>query len=101
MPTVLLPNKLLTLSDKNNKVTNEIDNLVFGKKIGLMLKLFGCWHTNISRPFTEGKTAYRSCLQCGARKKFNPETWETHGSFYFPPSLEKERVKVKGTFNKI
>ncbi len=92
MATVFLTNKLLTLNNKQNKATNDIDRLVFGQKMGLMAKLFGCWHNNISRPFVKGKTAFRSCLQCGARKRFNPETLETQGSFYFPPVIEKKRI---------
>lgn len=92
MATAFLPNKLLTLSNKNNEETNAMDNFVFGQKLSLMAKLFGCWHDNISRPFVQGKTAYRSCLKCGARKQFNPETLETHGKFYFPPIVKQERV---------
>ncbi len=92
MTTVSLTNKLLTLRKENNQSAGESDRRIFGQKIGLAVKLFGCWHTNISRPFTNGKISYRSCLQCGARKKFNPETLETHGNFYFPPSLEKGRI---------
>ena len=92
MATVFLPNKLLTLSNRQNKETDAIDHFVFGQKMGVITKLFGCWHNNISRPFIQGKTAYRSCLQCGARKQFNPETLETHGNFYFPPAIKEERV---------
>jgi len=92
MATVFLPNKLLTLNNRKNKETNNIDSFVFGHKLGLMTKLFGCWHDNISRPFVQGKTAYRSCLQCGARKQFNPETLETHGNYYFPPAIKEERI---------
>lgn len=89
MATAFLPNKLLTLSN-NYKQTNNIDHFVFGQKLSLMAKLFGCWHGNISRPFVQGKTAYRSCLKCGARKQFNPETLETHGNFYFPPIVNEK-----------
>ena len=75
--------------------TKEKDRLVFGRKMGLMTKIFGCWHNNISRPFTHGKISYRICLECGARKQFNPETLETQGSFYFPPILEKQGVEIQ------
>jgi hypothetical protein len=95
MPTVSLSNKFLKLSEKSGKSITESDEIVFGAKVGLVVKLFGCWHTNISRPFTNGKVSYRSCLQCGARKKFNPETLETHGSFYFPPSIDKGYREIK------
>ena len=67
----------------------QLDNYVFGKKVGLVAKLFGCWHEDISRPFVQGQVAYRSCLQCGARKQFNTETLETHGAFYFPPIVKE------------
>lgn len=75
----------------NKKRANRIDKGVFGKKVGLIAKLFGCWHDDISRPFIQGKTAYRACLKCGARKQFNPETLETYGTFYFPPIVQQEQ----------
>ena len=58
---------------------------VFGSKIGWMATVFGCWHRKLSRPFTRGKNSYRVCLQCGARKPFNPETMTTARGFYYPP----------------
>lgn len=73
----------------------KIDRRVFGRKMGLMAKLFGCWHNNISRPFTLGKTSYRICLECGARRQFNPETLETKGGFYFPPVIENEGIELQ------
>ena len=90
MTTTLILNKFQSLVSKNKIKNVEIDRSVFGQRIGVFTKLFGCWHTNISRPFVQGKTTYRSCLQCGARKQFNPKTLETHGSFYFPPSVKKQ-----------
>jgi len=85
MANVLFLSKFQSLAHKNI----NLDPSVFGKKMGFMAKLFGCWHKNLSRPFTQHKTAYRSCLDCGARKQFNPETLETHGKFYFPPIVKK------------
>jgi hypothetical protein len=64
-----------------------------GKKVGLFSKIFGCRHQNISRPFSNGKIGYRVCLMCGARKRFNAETLETFGSFYFAP-VEKPDLKI-------
>ena len=92
MATALLQNKFSMLSREKNKATNKIDRYVFGNKLGLMVTLFGCWHNNVGRPFVQGKTAYRSCLQCGARKQFNSETLETHGTFYFPPVIKAEQI---------
>lgn len=68
----------------------EVDKSVFGEKVGLLGKLFGCGHERISRPFILGKTAYRTCLLCGARKQFNTQTLETFGGFYYPPIVRSE-----------
>jgi hypothetical protein len=68
------------------------NNFVFGRKVGIIAKLFGCWHDNLSRPFVEKQTAYRCCLECGARKQFNTETLETYGAFYFPPTVKREEL---------
>ncbi len=89
MTTILL-NKFQRLAIRKGKQGKDINTLVFGRKMGLISKLFGCWHENLSRPFNYGKTAYRSCLQCGARKQFNPDTFKTVGNFYFPSVIKDE-----------
>lgn len=65
------------------------DGNVFGKKLSLMTRIFGCQHSNLSRPFSSGKVGYRACINCGSRKQFNPRTLETHGSFYAAPAAGK------------
>jgi hypothetical protein len=90
MASVLLFSKFQSLVQR--KASKEIDSCVFGRKLGLGAKLFGCWHENLSRPFTQGKTSYRSCLDCGARKQFNAETFETYGKFYAPPIVQEQRL---------
>jgi hypothetical protein len=62
-------------------------NGAFGNKIGFMGKLFGCWHKELSRPFTNKHASYRACLHCGARKKFDTKSLKTLGPFYYPPSI--------------
>jgi hypothetical protein len=62
---------------------------LFVTKAGLLSKLFGCGHAELSRPFSKGKIGYRSCLKCGAIKQFNPETLKTFGAFYYPPPTGK------------
>lgn len=59
----------------------------FGGKIGLFGALFGCWHKQLSRPFTIGKDSYCACLNCGARKQFNADTLQTFGTFHYPPPV--------------
>ena len=58
---------------------------MFGKKIGIVAGLFGCNHKALSRPFSHGSVGYRTCLQCGARKKFDLETRTTSTDAYYPP----------------
>lgn len=91
MSDTILINKFQRLTNRKAKQDNDVNTLVFGRKMGLISKLFGCWHKNISRPFSQGKTAYRNCLDCGARRQFNPETLKTYGNFYFPPIIREER----------
>lgn len=51
--------------------------------VGLAARLFKCWHTDMSRPFTRGPETYRACLDCGARRKFNLADWKMQGPYYF------------------
>lgn len=60
---------------------------VFGRKIGLLGRLFGCYHKNLSRPFSESGVSYRSCLACGARKRFDSKSLRTFRSYYYPPEI--------------
>jgi hypothetical protein len=92
MTKILLLNKFQRLINKNSKQTKASNTFALGRKVSLMAKLFGCWHGNMGRPFTNDETAYRSCLNCGARRQFNPETMETHGNFYFPPVVKAETI---------
>ncbi len=59
----------------------------FGAKIGIFGKVFGCWHKELSRPFTSKRVSYRVCTECGARTKFDISNFKTSGIFYYPPSV--------------
>jgi len=67
-------------------------NGAFGNKIGIIGSLFGCWHKQLSRPFTNRNASYRACLQCGARKRFDTQTLQTVGPFYYPPAVSLEKI---------
>lgn len=72
---------------ENNLITesrNERSEIEIGTKIGIFGSLFGCWHKRLTRPFTEENISYRSCLECGARKNFNTQSFKMSGPFYFP-----------------
>lgn len=81
MQAVLEQNKLAESLGSENQVQ------AFGKKIGFLGSLFGCWHKSLSRPFTIGKDSYCACLNCGARKPFDPQALKIYGSFHYPPSI--------------
>ena len=46
-------------------------------------RLFGCWHREMSRPFSHQGQGYRVCLHCGAQRKFNLNNWTMQGAFYY------------------
>ena len=78
------------LTDVNAQIaaagnSERVNDEVFGKKLGILTRLFGCQHTNISRPFSVGRTSYRACISCGSRRQFDPETLQTRGAFYAAP----------------
>ena len=75
---------------EQNRIAESLVNRTretFGNKIGLLGALFGCWHKSLSRPFTIGNDSYCACLECGARKHFDPQTLRTFGSFHYPPAV--------------
>ncbi len=86
--TSTLLNGFQLLTNVKTKRSDSVDSRVFGRRLGLITRIIGCQHKSISRPFVEGKTGYRSCLSCGARKQFNPDTLETYPGFYCPPVIK-------------
>ncbi|HQU86539.1 MAG TPA: hypothetical protein PKY59_25635 [Pyrinomonadaceae bacterium] len=78
------------IQDRLGSEENDVDKNFFGEKVGFLAKLFGCGHQDLSRPFSQGKSGYRVCLHCGARRHFDPETLKTFGSFYYPPIHKAE-----------
>jgi hypothetical protein len=52
----------------------------------LMLRLVGCWHRSMTRPFTQGGSTYRACTVCGMRRDFDPQAWRMKGRYYSGPA---------------
>lgn len=50
----------------------------------LIARIFGCWHLEMSRPFTQAGETYRACLNCGAHRQFNLQDWKMFGAYYYP-----------------
>lgn len=75
---------------EQNHISKNINNHskgVFGEKIGVIGKVFGCWHKDLTRPFTTERESYRACTECGARRHFDEKSFKTFGSFYYPPAI--------------
>ncbi|HEX7999683.1 MAG TPA: hypothetical protein VF528_14950 [Pyrinomonadaceae bacterium] len=57
-----------------------------------LTRIFGCWHQEMSRPFTLRAKSYRVCLECGAHRRFNPQTWEMTGPYYYEASASASEL---------
>jgi len=57
---------------------------LFSKVRRATARIFGCWHIRMSRPFSRGNETYRTCVACGARRRFDLEQWKMVGPFYYP-----------------
>lgn len=49
--------------------------------VQLLWRVFGCWHRQMSRPFTREGRSYRVCLSCGMTRDFDTATWKTFGPY--------------------
>lgn len=56
----------------------------FGVITGALRRAFGCWHLRMSLPFTRDNETYRTCVSCGARRRFDLDQWAMVGAFYHP-----------------
>jgi hypothetical protein len=57
---------------------------VFVRMDSVVNRIFGCWHRDMSLPFSRDKESYRTCVACGARRRFDLERWTMVGPFYYP-----------------
>jgi hypothetical protein len=58
-------------------------------------RVFGCWHMEMGRPQTQGEETYRACLSCGARRSFDPESWQMKGGFYYQRPTPSEIYTIE------
>ncbi len=72
-----------TRSTCGERNTPSVAGGIVGKISGGLNRLFGCWHSEMSRPFSNEGQSYRVCLSCGARRLFDIRSWETQGDFYY------------------
>ena len=60
-------------------------------------RVFGCWHREMSRPFTLGGQSYRACLDCGARRAFDTANWKMVGAYYYGSPAESHLPSLMRT----
>ena len=62
------------------------------RKIGLFGSLFGCWHKRLTRPISDNRSTYQTCVECGARRRFDTENFTASGPFYYPANIGAEQA---------
>lgn len=82
--------------DSRVRMEHSNKSFVAGKVGGWIGRMFGCWHKEMSRPFSSEGQTYRACLTCGARRSFNLSEWEMRGSFYYSLPTNKHFRAING-----
>ncbi|HEX8493897.1 MAG TPA: hypothetical protein VF658_13715 [Pyrinomonadaceae bacterium] len=78
-----------TFKEGTTRQRIEWSRLIEGA-LSIVTRVLGCWHQEMSRPFTLRTESYRVCLECGAHRRFNPQTWELTGPYYYEQSSPTE-----------
>ncbi|MBD0325326.1 MAG: hypothetical protein ICV68_02790 [Pyrinomonadaceae bacterium] len=66
-----------------------------------LTRIFGCWHQEMSRPFTLGAKSYRVCLECGAHRRFDAQRWEMTGPYYYEAADSLEELYAGAKTEKV
>ena len=74
--------KLLSLLSRATMLMRHWSNTT--KRIASALRrVFGCRHSHMSRRYTINDEPYRSCLDCGARRRLDRYAWTRLHPYYF------------------
>ena len=82
----VLEHELMTLPIATKATDEKI------RKDGFFSSLFGCWHPRLTRPISDNDSTYQTCVECGARRHFDTETFMPAGSFYYPAKIDPNQV---------
>jgi hypothetical protein len=63
---------------------NLSPNIFAEEKQSFFKRLFGCWHSRMSKPVTTESTTFCYCKDCGLRRNYDFETFKPKGAFYAP-----------------
>jgi len=64
------------------KPNENLREKIAGSLRYFLLRLIGCHHRQLSRPFTREGHTFRSCASCGMRREFDLTTWRSKGRYY-------------------
>ncbi len=82
-----------TLEQYSNEDSRRMADIA--KALGSkLLGLFGCAHKQMSRPFSRQGENYRVCIGCGAHRRFDPQTWDSRGPFYYKAASTSELLEI-------
>ena len=82
-----------SIIENDQSLAADNHSRAFGRRIGLIARIFGCWHKQISRPFQEGADSYVTCLGCGARRRYDAEEFMLVGAFHYPPKVVAKELE--------
>ena len=82
-----------TLEQYSNDDSRRIADITRGLGSWL-IGIFGCTHKQMSRPFSRQGENYRVCIGCGAHRRFDPQTWDSRGPFYYKAASTSELLEI-------
>jgi hypothetical protein len=77
---------------ERTRISNALSALVYR-----VAEKFGCQHREMSRPFSRHGESYRVCINCGARRQFDLQTWNSSGRHYYKPARVSDLQDVDMT----
>ena len=81
-------------SNEDRRRIAEITRGVTRGVAGWLTGIFGCTHKQMSRPFSRQGENYRVCIGCGAHRRFDPQTWDSRGPFYYKAANTSELLEI-------
>ena len=85
-----------TLEQYGNDDSRRIGDVTRGLG-NWILGIFGCPHKEMSRPFSRHGENYRVCIGCGAHRRFDPQTWDSRGPFYYKAANTSELLEINSS----
>lgn len=69
-------------SMKTDTTLESKNDAAFIEKQSFLKRLFGCWHSRMSKPVTIDQKTFCYCKDCGLRRKFDTRSFRLEGAFY-------------------